>query len=92
MQLGPGGYVEDLYVASFCGFFPADNPELCIYIMLNKVNRRNGGYYGGQVAAPYFKRVAEQCAQYLKIRPDKEEALRESLAATPPRTTAGSGR
>ena len=28
------------------------------------------GYYGGQVAAPLFKQIAERAANYLNIRPD----------------------
>jgi cell division protein FtsI/penicillin-binding protein 2 len=79
---GDRGYLEGVYVSSFCGFFPADNPELCLYIMLNKVDRAKGGYYGGQVAAPIFKRVAEQAAQHLKIRPDKEGSFQDALAAS----------
>jgi hypothetical protein len=51
------------------------------------------GYYGGHTAAPVFKRVAEQVANYLKIRPDREEAMSEmARKAGPPRVrTAGVG-
>ena len=38
------------------------------------------GYYGGQVAAPVFKQVAEQVANYLKIRPDREEMMSDTMA------------
>jgi len=64
-----GAYVRK-YVASFIGFFPADNPELCISIVLDDPKE---GYYGGQVAGPIFKEIAEQAANYLNIRPDIEE-------------------
>ncbi len=84
---GNRGYLDGVYVSSFCGFFPADNPELCLYIMLNKVDRAKGGYYGGQVAAPIFKRVAEQAAQHLKIRPDKEGSYQDALATSTNGTT-----
>jgi cell division protein FtsI/penicillin-binding protein 2 len=67
---GPGGYMDDKYIASFIGFFPADAPEVCISVVLDEPK---GGYYGGLKAAPVFKRIAEQVAQYLKIRPDREE-------------------
>ena len=63
------------YYSSFIGFFPADAPELCISIV---VDDPQSGVYGGQVAAPVFKRVAEQAARYLKIPPD-----RGSLATSP---------
>jgi len=66
----PGGYSTDKFVASFVGFFPADNPELCISIVLDEPK---DGYYGGQVAAPVFKQIAERTANYLNIRPDIED-------------------
>ena len=58
------------YVASFIGFFPADDPELCISIVLDEPKE---GYYGGQVAGPVFKEIAERAANYLNIRPDIED-------------------
>jgi cell division protein FtsI/penicillin-binding protein 2 len=64
-----GEYVRK-YVASFIGFFPADNPEICISIVLDEPKE---GYYGGQVAGPVFKEVAERAANYLNIRPDIED-------------------
>ncbi len=64
-----GAYVRK-YVASFIGFFPADNPELCISIVLDEPRE---GYYGGQVAGPVFKEVAERAANYLNIKPDVED-------------------
>jgi hypothetical protein len=32
------------------------------------------GYYGGQIAAPAFKQIAEAAANYLNIRPEDGEA------------------
>jgi cell division protein FtsI/penicillin-binding protein 2 len=74
---GPGGYLEDQYLSSFIGFFPADAPEVCLAVVLD--NPRHG-YYGGQVAAPFFKNIAEQVAQYLKVRPDREPPPAEKVA------------
>ncbi|HEX5219361.1 MAG TPA: penicillin-binding protein 2 [Verrucomicrobiae bacterium] len=68
-KAGRGGYLPGKYVSSFIGFFPADNPEVCISIVLDEPK---GGYYGGQVAAPIFHKVAESVANYLNIRPDVE--------------------
>jgi cell division protein FtsI/penicillin-binding protein 2 len=66
----PGqGYVRGKYFSSFIGFFPADNPELCISVVFDEPKH---GYYGGQTAAPVFQRIAERCASYLKIKPDRE--------------------
>jgi len=74
-----GHYVEK-YFASFIGFFPADNPELCISVTLDEPK---GGYYGGQVAAPIFKQIAERAAKYLSIPPEDPQlpSLTESMGA-----------
>jgi cell division protein FtsI/penicillin-binding protein 2 len=76
-----GVYISE-YVASFVGFFPADAPELCISVVLDQPDKTKG-YYGGQVAAPMFKAIAEQVAKYLKIRPDRDESGNEVLIAQP---------
>ncbi len=68
-KAGRGGYNHDKFLSSFIGFFPADNPELCVYVMLDEPDRKKG-YYGGQVAAPVFKQIADATAKYLNIRPD----------------------
>lgn len=52
-----GGYSKGLYLASFAGYFPADNPA---YSMIVVVNKPQGAYYGGAVAGPVFKEVAEK--------------------------------
>ena len=65
-----GQYAHGKYISSFIGFFPANNPELCISIILDEPK---GGYYGGAVAGPIFRQVAERAASYLNIRPDIED-------------------
>jgi len=70
-----GTYAAGKYFASFIGFFPADNPELCISVMLDEPDLRKG-YYGGQTAAPIFKEIAEATANYLNIKPeDNQDSL-----------------
>jgi cell division protein FtsI/penicillin-binding protein 2 len=77
---GPTGYLPHKYVSSFVGFFPADDPEVCISVLLEEPDMKKG-YYGGQTAAPYFKAIAEQVANYLKIKPDKDDSIVGTLAA-----------
>jgi len=76
-----GVYVSGKYFSSFIGFFPADNPELCISVVMDEPRQ---GYYGGQTAAPVFKQIAERAANYLNIRPDniEETPLLETIAET----------
>ena len=63
-----GTYAPGKYISSFIGFFPADDPQLCISIVMDEPKE---GYYGGQVCGPVFREVAERCASYLNIPPDK---------------------
>lgn len=86
-----GTYVSNKHISSFAGFFPADNPELCISIVLDEPKKY--GYYGGLTAAPIFKQVAEKAANYLNIRPDLDdggpssaEPLAQPSGARPIRT------
>lgn len=66
----PGGYSHDRFFSSFIGFLPADDPAVCIGIYLDEPNRKVG-YFGGTVAGPIFKEVAEGVAKYLSIPPDR---------------------
>ena len=44
-----GGYESGAYWSSFVGFFPAEDPQLVVFV---KLERPQGAYYGGAVAAP----------------------------------------
>ena len=52
-----GKYSKENYNSSFVGFFPVDNPKIICLILINSPKI---GKYGGQVAAPIFKNVAER--------------------------------
>ncbi len=45
------------YIASFVGYFPADNPKYSIIVEVHKPNPEKG-YYGADVAAPVFREIA----------------------------------
>lgn len=49
---------KKMYQASFVGFFPADNPKYSAVVVIN--NPKNGQVYGGKVAAPIFKELADK--------------------------------
>jgi len=44
--------------ASFAGYFPADNPKYSCMVVINKPRR--GGFYGGDVAGPVFREIADK--------------------------------
>jgi cell division protein FtsI (penicillin-binding protein 3) len=46
------------YQASFCGYFPAENPLYTCIVVINSPS--NGVYYGAAVAGPVFKEIAEK--------------------------------
>jgi len=55
--LGGRGYARNDYIASFIGFWPANAPQYLIFVMLE--NPRTT-YWGGYVAAPTFKKIAQR--------------------------------
>ncbi len=59
-----GGYAEGRYYSSFIGFAPVDQARLVVYV---GIDEPKGYYYGGQVAAPVFRRVAEESLHYLSV-------------------------
>ena len=67
-----GQYSRQHHVASFSGFFPADAPELVITVVVDEPELKGIGY-GGLVAAPAFRNIAEACIAYLGIRPARTE-------------------
>ena len=56
-QITAGKYSKRDYNGSFAGYFPANKPEVVIVVRLDKPRK---GYYGGQVAAPIFQRIAQK--------------------------------
>jgi cell division protein FtsI (penicillin-binding protein 3) len=56
-KLVNGSYSKKDYNSSFIGFFPVDDPQVVCLILLNSPDL---GKYGGLVAAPIFKNVAER--------------------------------
>lgn len=55
---GGKGYRKGMYLSSFAGYFPADKPEYSMIVTFN--SPRGGEYYGGAVAGPVFKEIAEK--------------------------------
>ena len=62
-----GKYSQDKYVASFAGFVPADRPRLVIAVVLDEPMI---GRYGGDLAGPVFRRVAESALRTLGVTPN----------------------
>ncbi len=50
---------EMQYVASFAGFFPADNPKYSCIVVIHRPDKKIG-FYGNVVAAPVFQKIAQK--------------------------------
>ena len=73
-----GGYSPDRVVASFAGYVPADRPRLVILVT---VDEPRGEQYGGAIAAPAFREIAEATLRYLRVEPSIPQ---RSIAVAPP--------
>ena len=54
------------YIASFCAFAPAEDPQVIAIVL---VDEPQGVYYGGQVAGPVMKELLTNALPYLGISP-----------------------
>ena len=69
-----GGYTKGHYVASFVGFWPSEKPK---YVMIISIGEPQGArYYGGQIAAPIFKAIAEDIVQ---VSPPEKDLIRTKV-------------
>jgi cell division protein FtsI (penicillin-binding protein 3) len=61
-----GGYSADRHFSSFVGFAPAEAPRIAIGVF---VDEPRGEIYGGEVAAPAFREIAEYALRMLGVPP-----------------------
>ncbi|MEM0964690.1 MAG: penicillin-binding protein 2 [Verrucomicrobiota bacterium] len=64
-----GRYSNEHHVASFSGFLPANQPKVVITVVVEDP-QVDGVGYGGVVAAPVFRNIAETASHHLQILPD----------------------
>lgn len=77
---GSAGYNKTNYNASFVGYFPANNPKFSCIVVVN--NPSMGKIYGGAVAAPVFKEIADKIyATHLDIHSNelKKDTIPDSI-------------
>ncbi|WP_316637357.1 penicillin-binding transpeptidase domain-containing protein [uncultured Ruminococcus sp.] len=56
---------SDDYIASFCGFAPANNPQYAALVFFDAP--LGGSYYGSEVAAPVFASIMSEVLPYLDV-------------------------
>lgn len=61
-----GGYIPNTYISSFAGFVPAHDPRYVIYVAVDSPKKI---YYGSEVAAPVFSKVAQYLVRRAGLPP-----------------------
>jgi len=80
-KLIEGRYSNRHHVASFVGFFPADDPKIVITVVVDEPKMKKGlTGYGGSVAAPAFQRLGKKIIAYMGLKPN--QPVRKSFAIT----------
>ena len=67
-----GGYAKDKWLASFIGFAPAERPAVVISVVIDEPVI---AHYGGTVAGPVFRRIAEVTLRHMGIAPAGRQAV-----------------
>lgn len=77
-----GGYQPGDYFASFAGFFPADDPQVVLFVKLDRP--QGGSYYGGSTAAPVLRAVIQGLLATGAPPVDRAALARSRRAASAP--------
>ncbi len=73
-----GIYLPDDVIGSFIGWLPAENPEIIVYV---KLDRPQTAPWGSQTAAPAFAELANELVVMLDIPPDTVRLRADVMAA-----------
>jgi cell division protein FtsI (penicillin-binding protein 3) len=76
------GYIKGSYVSSFAGFVPYEKPKYVIYIAVDNPKKQ---FYGSDVAAPIFSRMASYAMLRSGMAPTVHQASSQELG---PKITA----
>ena len=71
---------DNLYVASFLGVAPADNPQIAILFLLDEP--MGDSYYGGTICAPSSGKILSEVLPYLGYEPQYTEEQLEKMSKT----------
>jgi cell division protein FtsI (penicillin-binding protein 3) len=75
-KVGPGGYIDDKYIALFAGIAPVEDPRLVTVVVINEPKGED--YGGGAAAAPVFSSVTQGSLRILNVLPSELEAIAEA--------------
>ncbi|MDH4359428.1 MAG: penicillin-binding protein 2, partial [Nitrospirota bacterium] len=75
-----GSYSSSRVIASFVGFAPIDQPRLTMLVVIDEPKIGN---WGGEIAAPVFRKVAERVLPHLGVLPGGSPIIRTAAATQP---------
>jgi cell division protein FtsI (penicillin-binding protein 3) len=70
------GYSDTHFIASALALFPAEDPELIVYVMID--HPRGESFYGGRIAAPATKELIDFLVPYWNIPRDTDTVVEHS--------------
>ena len=71
-----------LYIGSFCGFAPVDDPRITCLIVIDEP--KSGTFVGGSTAAPVAAEVMQNTLRYLNVEPEYNEKESANLDVRTP--------
>jgi cell division protein FtsI (penicillin-binding protein 3) len=72
-------YSNQLYVGSFCGFAPVENPRVVCLVTVDEPHK-GIGYYGGTVACPAVREVIRKALTVLNVPPRSADEQKKAIA------------
>jgi len=69
-KISSGVYQEDSHVAVFAGLAPASHPRFAIVVVVDDPKHNQNIYYGSQIAAPIFSKIAAGAMRIFNIAPE----------------------
>ena len=85
-QIAQGGiYHPTDVIGSFVGFLPADDPQLIVFVKIDRPQVSPNERWGSMTAAPTFAKLAQQLVVLLDIPPDSERVKGQVASAQPQR-------
>lgn len=76
-----GSYQNSKRIASFICFAPADDPEICVLVIVDEPN--SAVQYGSLIAAPLGSDIMEDCLRHLNIEPNYEDGSSVETVSIP---------
>ncbi len=73
---------QRLYIGSYVGIAPIDNPEIAVFVMLDEPTGAN--YYGGVISAPVGSKVMTDILPYLGYEPQYTQQELEKISVSVP--------